>query len=66
MLSEQWPGRPGIISATKQRHKETYNISFCDGHVENIKEKALFEKTERSLRRWNNDNLPHADLLKEL
>jgi prepilin-type N-terminal cleavage/methylation domain-containing protein/prepilin-type processing-associated H-X9-DG protein len=66
MLTEHWPGRPGIINATKQRHKDTYNINFCDGHVENIKEKALFEKTEQSLRRWNNDNLPHGDLLKEL
>ncbi|MSU20896.1 MAG: DUF1559 domain-containing protein [Pedosphaera sp.] len=66
MLSEKWPGRPGILSATKQRHKETSNISFCDGHIENIKEQKLFERTEQALRRWNNDNLPHADLLKDL
>ncbi|MBM3833748.1 MAG: DUF1559 domain-containing protein [Verrucomicrobia bacterium] len=65
-LSPQWPGRTGIINATKQRHKESYNISFCDGHIENIKEQKLFEKTDTAMRRWNNDNLPHADLLKEL
>lgn len=66
MLTPSWPGSKGIKEATKLRHNETYNIVFCDGHVENIKEKKLFERTEQSLRRWNNDNLAHADLLKDL
>ena len=66
MLTPGWPGSKGIKEATKLRHHETYNLVFCDGHVENIKEKKLFERTEQALRRWNNDNLPHADLLKDL
>jgi prepilin-type processing-associated H-X9-DG protein len=65
-LSAKWPGREGILKATKHRHGGTYNVIFCDGHVENIKEERLFEKTERALRRWNSDNEPHADLLQEL
>jgi prepilin-type N-terminal cleavage/methylation domain-containing protein/prepilin-type processing-associated H-X9-DG protein len=65
-LSKGWPGREGTLQATKQRHNDTYNIVFCDGHIEKIKESKLFERTDRALQRWNNDNVPHADLLKTL
>lgn len=66
MLTPSWPGREGITKGTKQRHNESYNLVFCDGHVENIKEKKLFDRIEPALRRWNNDNAPHGDLLKDL
>lgn len=55
--------REEIIQATQNRHGGSLNITFCDGHVESIKEDKLFEPTDRALRRWNTDNQPHADLL---
>lgn len=58
-----WPGAKGIIRATLRRHAGRYNVAFCDGHVESIKRDELFSRTDRFLRRWNNDNEPHADLL---
>jgi prepilin-type processing-associated H-X9-DG protein/prepilin-type N-terminal cleavage/methylation domain-containing protein len=58
-----YAGGPGVIEATLKRHGGRYNISFCDGHVEGIHRDALFRRTDEALRRWNNDNQPHADLL---
>ncbi|MBM3838038.1 MAG: type II secretion system protein [Verrucomicrobia bacterium] len=52
--------------ASKARHRGTYNITFCDGHSENIKEEKLFQRADPALRRWNNDNEPHPDLLTDL
>ena len=57
---------PSAAKASMQRHRGTYNVTFCDGHVESIKEEKLFERTEAPLRRWNNDNEPHPDLLTDL
>jgi prepilin-type N-terminal cleavage/methylation domain-containing protein/prepilin-type processing-associated H-X9-DG protein len=56
-------GSTGVIQATLARHDGHYNIVFCDAHVEGIKRVPLFQKVDTSLRRWNNDNTPHADLL---
>ena len=56
-------GSPGVIKATLARHSGRYNIVFCDGHVEGIRRDKLFEKSDDALRRWNNDNEPHADML---
>ncbi len=58
-----WPGHSGIIKATLKRHSGRFSIAFCDGHVEGIHRQVLFQKTEASLKRWNNDNEPHQDLL---
>ena len=52
-----------IIDATEARHGGQYNISFCDGHVEALNRTRLHERSFRALRRWNNDNRPHRDLL---
>ena len=54
-----------IIDATEARHGGRYNITFCDGHVEAVDRKRLHERSFRALRRWNNDNKPHYDLLSE-
>ena len=54
-----------IIDASIARHGGRYNITFCDGHVEAVDRKRLHERSFRSLRRWNNDNKPHYDLLSE-
>ena len=58
-----WPGSTGIIRDTLIRHGGKYNIGFCDGHVEDIQREVLFQKTDTSLRRWNNDHEPHEDQL---
>jgi prepilin-type N-terminal cleavage/methylation domain-containing protein/prepilin-type processing-associated H-X9-DG protein len=56
-------GSAGVVAATLKRHSGRYNIAFCDGHVEGIHRDLLFRREDRTLRRWNNDNEPHADLL---
>ena len=58
-----WPGSEGIIDATAQRHRNRYTISFCDGHIESVRNKALFQQKEDALKRWNNDNASHAEFL---
>ncbi|MEC7881580.1 MAG: DUF1559 domain-containing protein [Verrucomicrobiota bacterium] len=60
---KSYPLSEKIITATEARHNGDYNITFADGHVEAVGRLSLHERTYRSLRRWNNDNLPHADLL---
>jgi len=61
-----WPGSEGIIDATSKRHRDKYNISFADGHVETIQSGELFEQSPDALKRWNNDNEPHAEYLLHL
>jgi prepilin-type N-terminal cleavage/methylation domain-containing protein/prepilin-type processing-associated H-X9-DG protein len=56
-------GSAGVISATRDRHRGRYNIAFCDGHTELLKQEKLFEESDAFLRRWNNDNEPHANFL---
>jgi len=37
---------------------------FCDGHVEGLKVRDLFDLgQDRVLKRWNRDNLPHREVL---
>lgn len=62
-LGPKYRGTEGVVRAARQRHGGTYNVVFCDGHVENIKELRLFEESDAALRRWNNDHEPHADRL---
>jgi prepilin-type processing-associated H-X9-DG protein len=47
----------------KKRHNGSANVTFCDGHTESIKLMKLFGRSNATLRRWNNDNLPHRDRL---
>jgi len=56
-------GSAGIHRASQARHSKRLEIVFCDGHVEGIRTERLFDKSDESLRRWNNDNQPHAELL---
>lgn len=56
-------GSSGILKASNARHRGKLEIVFCDGHVEGIRTQKLFDKSDASLRRWNNDNQPHADRL---
>ncbi|MCI0540834.1 MAG: prepilin-type N-terminal cleavage/methylation domain-containing protein [Verrucomicrobiales bacterium] len=56
-------GSQGVIRATLRRHSGRYNVGFCDGHVEGVQRNKLFLEIDTALRRWNNDNEPHANLL---
>lgn len=48
----------------RQRHGLKCNVVFCDGHVEAWKTERLFlDRSDAVLRKWNNDNEPHAELL---
>ena len=46
------------------RHQGKINVLFCDGHVESLTQKLLFEDTsEAALVRWNRDHQPHRERL---
>lgn len=45
----------------KKRHVGRYNLAFCDGHIERIEHKRLYDRSAISLRRWNRDHEPHSD-----
>lgn len=48
----------------KQRHRDRWNIVYCDGHVETWARKKLFNyKSEGVMKLWNRDNKPHPELL---
>ena len=47
---------------TRQRHGGRFNITFCDGHIEDLKPQNLFDvRKAEVLKRWNRDNLPHRE-----
>ena len=54
-----WPGgrHPGGAGTTNGGA----NITFCDGHVEFLKQKVLVDENETMRRRWNNDHEPHKE-----
>ena len=56
-------GSAGILQASQARHRRKLEIVFCDGHVEGLRTESLFDSSDPSLRRWNNDHEPHADQL---
>ncbi|MSU62379.1 MAG: prepilin-type N-terminal cleavage/methylation domain-containing protein [Pedosphaera sp.] len=58
-----YAGSAGVVRATLKRHGGRYNVAFCDAHTESIRSDRLFKKDDSALRRWNNDNEPHADKL---
>ncbi|HEX7653524.1 MAG TPA: prepilin-type N-terminal cleavage/methylation domain-containing protein [Verrucomicrobiae bacterium] len=46
------------------RHQGKVNVLFCDGHVESLPLKYVFEDTnDTALVRWNRDHQPHRDQL---
>jgi len=52
-----------VQKLTQQRHRVPWNIVFCDGHVEALTTKQITSTEDESLSRWNNDHLPHRELL---
>jgi prepilin-type N-terminal cleavage/methylation domain-containing protein len=47
-----------------KRHQGFLNVVFIDDHVEAIRWKSLLlDRSDRALRRWNNDDEPHREFL---
>jgi prepilin-type processing-associated H-X9-DG protein len=51
------PGAEGR-KAVRQRHRDRYNIAFCDGHIEALLHDQLYDASDSARRRWNRDNQP--------
>ena len=48
----------------RRRHGGRWNVVFCDGHVENLKTRELYDtRQDRVLQRWNYDHLLHREQL---
>jgi prepilin-type processing-associated H-X9-DG protein/prepilin-type N-terminal cleavage/methylation domain-containing protein len=43
------------------RHRQGANLSFCDGHVEYMKQAKAVEESDAMRQRWNRDYAPHPD-----
>jgi prepilin-type N-terminal cleavage/methylation domain-containing protein/prepilin-type processing-associated H-X9-DG protein len=52
-----------MLAPQQLRHSGRFNVFFCDGHQETVLAKVVGSRTPDALRRWNNDNQPHANLL---
>jgi prepilin-type processing-associated H-X9-DG protein len=47
----------------KKRHGGRWNVSFCDGHVENLKYAQVWDfRKPAILQRWNRDHQAHPEL----
>ena len=58
------PANAAALAKRHTRHAGRWNVLFCDGHVENLKTRSLFDyHQDEVLRRWNYDNLPHRELM---
>jgi prepilin-type processing-associated H-X9-DG protein len=47
----------------RRRHGGVFDVVFADGHTEFAKGVKLFSRNPDNLKRWNRDNMPHADWL---
>jgi len=53
------PTNPGVRA---MRHGGRWNTGFCDGHVENLRIKDLFDLSNSAVAaRWNNDHQSHNE-----
>ena len=59
------PQQNRIIYRTleKRRRGGVFDVVFADGHTEFAKGVKLFSRNPDNLKRWNRDNMPHADWL---
>ena len=52
-----------LTQPSDERHNGGSNVSFADGHVENIRNEKLVEDTDYNRRRWNRDHKPHEEIV---
>ena len=58
------PGLEPAASFMIRRHRGMEILAWCDGHVDARKFGQVFDpRLDQVLRRWNNDNEPHHDLV---
>jgi prepilin-type N-terminal cleavage/methylation domain-containing protein/prepilin-type processing-associated H-X9-DG protein len=51
-----------LLRQIRGRHGGRWNVVFCDGHVENLRGRQLFDfGNDTVLMRWNSDNQPHRE-----
>jgi prepilin-type processing-associated H-X9-DG protein len=55
--------RQSAYESTRRRHDGRSNANFSDGHVEGLSFSRLFGYDDRQLKRWNNDNEAHRNLV---
>jgi prepilin-type processing-associated H-X9-DG protein len=49
------------IQLMNQRHNGRWVMSFCDGHVENMRPEDIFDESNTvAMIRWNADHYPHS------
>ncbi len=54
------PFSQALIQAVQRRHGARWNVGFCDGHVENLQGKDLWNYSNPGVAcRWNIDHQPH-------
>jgi prepilin-type processing-associated H-X9-DG protein len=47
-----------------RRHGGRWNMVFCDGHVESLRTRDLYDvRRDSVLQRWNYDHMPHREQL---
>jgi prepilin-type processing-associated H-X9-DG protein len=53
---------PGSIDLQPKRHGGTWNVLFCDGHVQALTTKEFLDpRSDAVLQRWNRDHVAHLD-----
>lgn len=53
-------GADQAVAVERKRHNGRWNVVFCDGHVESLRTKDLFDsRVDNITRRWNRDHLPN-------
>jgi prepilin-type N-terminal cleavage/methylation domain-containing protein/prepilin-type processing-associated H-X9-DG protein len=62
------PGAPPGVNRPfyRRRHSGRFNMVFCDNHLETALPERFFGREDSVLRRFNNDNQPHRDLVPPL
>jgi prepilin-type N-terminal cleavage/methylation domain-containing protein/prepilin-type processing-associated H-X9-DG protein len=48
-----------MLKADRQRHKDRYNLVFCDGHAETLRRTVIFGIEDSGTKRLNRDNQPY-------
>lgn len=56
------PANDPAVQGMKRRHGGKWMVGFCDGHIESLGSKSLFDLSNPTVaQRWNSDHQPHSD-----